>query len=150
MDSLSPLCVHFCSSCKDYIEGRKISHLICLGFDPGLQAFQNWALPTALLRRSAYFIIMQQIIRVVINLVPVELVRSEFVNLYYLRCPRGHTFIWPIYLTNLFISFRENNTRQTKETGEAAYLVLCPIYGEVNMASLLEVETVGSARISRM
>lgn len=82
MDTLSPLCVHFCSSCKDYIEGRKISHLICLGFDPSRQAFQSWALPTALLRRSAYFSIIQQIIRVVIKLEHVELVRSEFINLW--------------------------------------------------------------------
>jgi hypothetical protein len=55
--------------------------LIWLGFDPSVQMFRNWELLTALPPRSAYFSIMQQLIRVVIKLEPVELVRSELVNL---------------------------------------------------------------------
>jgi hypothetical protein len=136
VDTISPLCVHFCSSCRDYRKVRKISHLIWLEFDPSVQTFRNWALPTALSRRSAYLSIMQQIIRVVIKLEPVELVRNEFANLwrstsgsisargvvksrillvvaakpYFYMANIPH---WDIQ-TNLFSSFRENNTRQTE------------------------------------
>lgn len=134
MDTRSQLFVNFCSSCKYYIEGRKISNLICLGFDHSLQAFQNWAPRTSLLWRSAYISIMQHIIRVIFKLVPLELVRSEFVNLWratsgsinarsvvtsriFLLVPARPHF----YMANKphqFIHFvPKNNTGQTKGNG---------------------------------